>query len=166
MICNFLNLRGPRPVSFQGRINGAKGMWTISEPYGTNNTDVWIQITTSQLKVVPQAEDWNDECDRWVFELVKYNPEPRASNLHIDFVPILLDRGVRENDIRQLIRDQLTLDFETFFDTLDDPCALRRRVAEAFAAKETRNRDSGILWIAGMPVDDNEKVINLLDAGF
>lgn len=78
-LCEDLGIKGVRPIAFQGRINGCKGVWMISAPYDTTEAKHlkrWIHMSESQRKVMPRDEDFSNsrEIDRWSFEL--------ASTLH------------------------------------------------------------------------------------
>ncbi|KAJ9629539.1 hypothetical protein H2203_001913 [Taxawa tesnikishii (nom. ined.)] len=131
-ICKELGIVGNRPVSFQGRINGCKGMWTISAPYDSTDPkaqEIRIEIRDSQKKVIPRPADLDPatcEAGRWTFELLRHSAPCRPAALHIDFMPILEDRGIARETIRQVIKTQLDLDFEEFMSAIDDPLKLRR----------------------------------------
>jgi hypothetical protein len=76
-LCEDLGIKGVRPVPFQGRINGCKGVWMISAPYDTTDPKHlkrWIHMSESQRKVMPRHEDFSNSCEisRWSFKLVKY----------------------------------------------------------------------------------------------
>jgi len=82
------------PVAFQGRINGAKGMWNVSAQYSTSDpehTAIWIEIRDSQLKVKTRAADGDlARCEqgRWRFDVKNYSRPAKASHLHKDFFRI------------------------------------------------------------------------------
>ncbi|KAL1594352.1 hypothetical protein SLS60_010112 [Paraconiothyrium brasiliense] len=109
-----LNSDEPMPSAFQARIGGAKGVWMISgEPYSASadDHDIWIQISESQLKFKPHREDRSDGLEydplRLTFEYVNHSRRPVPSELHISFIPILVDRGVPRNHIADLMVEQL-----------------------------------------------------------
>ncbi|KAF2148322.1 hypothetical protein K461DRAFT_324684 [Myriangium duriaei CBS 260.36] len=167
-ICERLNLSRPWPVAFQGRLNGAKGIWTIAAPYDTQD-GIWIDVNESQLKVKPREADLDDrtcEPGRWTFELVAYSTMPSASYLYLDFLPILEDRGVKREIIIGIIAQQLNMDFDGLMQSLKSSSDLRTWMATSFASKETRDRENGIAWVAGLPKEDHEKAVLLLDNGF
>ncbi|KAJ4359880.1 uncharacterized protein N0V89_000436 [Didymosphaeria variabile] len=104
----------PMPSAFQARIGGAKGVWMISgEPYSASADDhkIWIQISESQLKFKPPREDRSDglasDPHRLTFEYVNHSRPPVPSELHISFIPILVDRGVPKDHIADLMVEQL-----------------------------------------------------------
>ncbi|KAF1343873.1 RNA dependent RNA polymerase-domain-containing protein, partial [Delphinella strobiligena] len=171
-MCTLLGLSGTRPVTFQGRINGCKGMWTISAPYDStdpDHQDVWIEITESQQKIVPRGQDRNPstcDADRWTFDLVDYSTPPTPSNLYLDFMPILEDRHVPRGSLCGIVRTQLDMDFEDLFRKLDDHSQLREWVHSQFASLEESNRLTGIKWEGAFPSETLQKVILLLDSEF
>lgn len=171
-MCNILGLSGIKPVTFQGRINGCKGMWTISAPYDStdpHHQDVWIQITDSQQKIFPRGQDLDPstcDADRWTFDLVKYSTPPTMSNLYLDFMPILEDRHVPRDRICEIVTTQLEMDFKHLFNALDSPAQLRRWVHSQYASLEENSRLKGITWDRAFPSETFEKVIFLLDSGF
>lgn len=168
-ICERLNLSGNRPVAFQGRINGAKGMWFISAPYDSEDESIWIKINPSQRKVYPRDSDRKSstcEPGRWALDVVTTADMPKSSCLHIDFLPILEDRGVPREVLIDVVDKQLELDFGNFFKALEDPVLLRKWFSSALAGKEIRNREMGIGWAGGMPDEELEKAIFLMESGF
>ncbi|KAG9952740.1 hypothetical protein KCU85_g1739, partial [Aureobasidium melanogenum] len=170
-ICEILGIKGVRPVAFQGRINGCKGVWMISAPYDTTESKhwrKWIQMTESQRKVIPRDEDLTNSCepDRWSFELVKFSSLPKPSTLNLDFIPILEDRYVSRDILKQVIETQLELDFSAFLDSLNDPINLRRWLHSEFSGMEELNRKFGIKEAGNFPSDWVEKSILLLESGF
>lgn len=170
-LCEDLGIKGVRPVAFQGRINGCKGVWMISAPYDTTepkHLKRWILMSESQRKVMPRDEDFSNSCeiDRWSFELVKYTAPPKPSTLSLDFFPILHNRHVSRDTLRQVIESQLEMDFSAFFESLDDPVSLRRWLHFEFGGMEEMNRKLGIREAGNFPSDWVEKSILLLESGF
>lgn len=171
-ICLALGWTDVRPAAFQGRINGCKGMWFISAPYDTTDPahkDVWIEIGKSQRKVEPRQEDLdNSSCpeDRWTFELVKCSGPPCVSNLYLDFLPILQDRHISQDIICTIVKDQLDLDFEGLFNSLDSSPRLRSWIHSQAAMLEEQNRAAGIEMSGSFPLSNAERIIMLLESGF
>lgn len=171
-LCEKLGLKGHRPVTFQARINGCKGMWTISAPYDSKNPfhrSRWIEIRQSQRKVIPPTEDLHDlacEEGRWTFELVKANGPCRASSLHMDFIPILEDRGVPRKILHHIVSTQLEEDFEELLESMEDSVALRGWLSSKYSMVENDAHGNGIEWEAGFPRFACDKAIYLLESGF
>jgi len=119
--------RDPIPSAFQGRIGGAKGMWYISsDPSDGDPNDIWIQVTESQLKFPFHDEDISETGDpiRTTFEFLKYTYKPIPSNLHISFIPILVDRGVHLQTIENIIVEHLNEEREELIQVLSSPIRL------------------------------------------
>lgn len=170
-LCENLGIKGVRPVAFQGRINGCKGVWMISAPYDTTDQKHrkrWIHMTDSQRKVTPRDEDLTSNCEpnRWSFELVKYTSTPKPSTLNLDFIPILQNRHVSRDTLQQVIETQLEMDFTAFLESLNDPISLRRWLNSEFSGMEEINRNLGIREAGNFPSDWVEKSILLLESGF
>lgn len=125
-------------------------------------------MTESQRKVIPRDEDLTNSCepDRWSFELVKFSSLPKPSTLNLDFIPILEDRYVSRDILKQVIETQLELDFSAFLDSLNDPINLRRWLHSEFSGMEELNRKFGIKEAGNFPSDWVEKSILLLESGF
>lgn len=168
-ICQQLGLSGNRPVAFQARINGAKGMWFISAPYDSEDDSIWIKINSSQRKVHFRESHLRAatcEPGRWALDVVTCTSMPRTQCLHIDFLPILEDRGVPREVLVDVVDQQLEIDFRNFSEAIADPVLLRKWVSRALSGKEIRNREMGIGWVGGLPDEDLEKAIFLLECGF
>ncbi|THY88603.1 hypothetical protein D6C95_07026 [Aureobasidium pullulans] len=170
-LCENLGIKGVRPVAFQGRINGCKGVWMISAPYDTTDQKHpkrWIHMTDSQRKVTPRDEDLTSNCEpnRWSFELVKYTSTPKPSTLNLDFIPILQNRHVSRVTSQQIIETQLEMNFTAFLESLNDPISLRRWLNSEFSGMEEINRNLGIREAGNFPSDWVEKSILLLESGF
>tara|TARA_R110002003_G_scaffold130_13_gene12245 strand:- start:289 stop:3225 length:2937 start_codon:yes stop_codon:yes gene_type:complete len=157
----------PLPSAMQGRIGGAKGIWTISaEPQTRENShkDVWIEITDSQLKFQPPWEDCADDrpfnTHRLTFNLVNYSHDTVSTDLHISFIPILVDRGVPRDVIAKFMIDRLDDEREELMGMISDPVRLHNWIAKQGAAAEDSR------WLAALPLSLPEKVKHLLRSGF
>ncbi|KAH0138600.1 hypothetical protein KCU67_g15430, partial [Aureobasidium melanogenum] len=157
-LCEELGIKGVRPVAFQGRISGCKGVWMISAPYDTTEPKhrrKWIHMTESQRKVIPRDEDLTKSCepDRWSFELVKFTSPPKPSTLNLDFIPILKNRHVSKDTLQEVIESHSEMDFSPFLDSLTDPLSLRRWLHSEFSGMEELNRKLGIKEAGNFPSD-------------
>ncbi|KAF2828010.1 hypothetical protein CC86DRAFT_438904 [Ophiobolus disseminans] len=160
----------PFPSAIQGRIGGAKGMWIISgEPQtrSPEDLDVWIEITDSQLKFEPPWEDRADDRrfnkHRLTFNLLKYSQAASATDLHISFIPILVDRGVLKSVVAKLMTDRLDDERRALLDMVSDPVTLYNWVTREGAA----TKDAGnVRWQAALPLSLPDKVKHLLRSGF
>ncbi|KAF2086382.1 hypothetical protein K490DRAFT_66937 [Saccharata proteae CBS 121410] len=165
------SLPGPVPSAVQGRIGGAKGVWIISASTDTTDPehlDHWIEISDSQLKFKPHPRDDCDETydqNRLLFEPLASSAPPSSSSLNKAFFPILLDRGIPKERLRDLVTMCLHRNREALLDAVqsDD---LRRWVNSQNSLNEERNRDGMMTWQGGLPMPLGEKVVLLLESGF
>ncbi|KAG8629857.1 hypothetical protein KVT40_001476 [Elsinoe batatas] len=168
-ICERLNITGNRPSAFQGRINGAKGMWFLSGPYDSSRQEITIDVAPSQRKVHARECDLDSttaEPGRWTLDIVTFSSTLNSQSLHVDFIPILEDRGVPRDVLIDVVNQQLTLDFGKFTEALEDPVELRKWISGNLSSKEMKNREDRIEWTGGLPDEDVEKAIYLLESGF
>jgi hypothetical protein len=161
--------REPIPSVFQGRIGGAKGIWMVCGEPSTSNAmelEIWIEITPSQLKFEFHEEDRFDDLMfdeiRLTFEHVDHSSKPGASDLHISFIPILVDRGVSPQIIASLIISRLDLEREELLQVLPKPNKLYHwlyRLSRSIT-------DEDVPWQAAMPQSLPNKISHLLETGF
>ncbi|KAF1914659.1 RNA dependent RNA polymerase-domain-containing protein [Ampelomyces quisqualis] len=160
----------PLPSAFQGRIGGAKGMWMLSaEPHTRDpaHLAIWIDVTDSQEKFTRAHADLADNRPynphRLTFNHVNHTFVHGARDLHISFIPILVDRGVSRDVIAGLMRNRLDQDREQLMDMLDDPVRLHNWITKQGSATPPQ----GILpWQAALPLAVAERVKLLLRTGF
>jgi len=102
------------PCMFQGRIQGAKGVWIIdaldehleSDQRGLN---FWIEIIDSQLKFNPHPIDsFEPDAARVTLEVNKYPKKLQPASLNFQLIPILESRGVKQKVFVRLLREDLT----------------------------------------------------------
>jgi hypothetical protein len=156
------------PSAFQGRIGGAKGMWTVSgESFSKDPKDleVWIQISETQLKFQPHKHDLLGESFdplRLTFEVTNYSKAPCAHELHMAYIPILIDRGVPCDTIATMMTTQLNADRDELLDALADP----PRLYDWLHRNGATISSSDISWHTGLPVALEQKIKLMLEAGF
>jgi hypothetical protein len=155
---------GPLPSAFQGRIAGAKGLWMISAESFTKDPKHlahWIQISASQWKFNPPTD--KSLHHHRTFELSNYSSPPSSSELHISFIPILIDRGVPKEVIASLMFDCLESERKKLLELLPDSI----RMYDWVHRNGTKTRVGGEApWQAALPVSLEEKVKLLLESGF
>jgi len=154
----------PLPSAFQGRIAGAKGLWFISaEPFTKDpeHLKLWIKINASQRKFRPH-ESLDHEHHR-TFELSNHSHQPTPSELHISFIPILVDRKVPMQVIDGLMNDCLEAERSKLLDLLPDTAKTYGWVHRNGTKTQT---GKDVPWQAAMPVSLEEKVKLLLESGF
>jgi hypothetical protein len=156
------------PAAFQARIGGAKGLWAVStEPYSSeSSTSRWIEIKESQLKFAPHMEDnFNESYDRLrlTFEIVNYSKSPPPSDLHLSFIPILVDRGVPKDDIADIMEQSMDADRKTILEILPDTV----RVYDWVHKEGARTEDSETMrWQAALPLALGDRLNFMLESGF
>lgn len=157
------------PSAFQGRIRGAKGMWMVSAEAHTRDQahlDVWIEISDSQSKFEPTEADESDatyNAHRLTFNHVQHSSVNGSTDLHISFIPALVERGVEKAVIANLMNKHLDMERKQLLEMLTEPVKLHNWVTKQGSAAPV----SGILqWQAALPVATAERVKFLLRAGF
>ncbi|KAF1829490.1 hypothetical protein BDW02DRAFT_146045 [Decorospora gaudefroyi] len=155
---------GPLPSAFQGRIAGAKGLWMISaesftkDPY---HLDLWIKINDSQWKFNPPRKE--SVHHHRTFELSDYSSAPSPSELHISFIPILVDRGVPRDVIAGLMFECMETERKKLLELLPDSV----KVYDWVHRNGTKSRAGGeVRWQAALPVSLEERLKLLLESGF
>ncbi|KAF2168282.1 hypothetical protein M409DRAFT_21720 [Zasmidium cellare ATCC 36951] len=165
--------RTDMPSAVQCRIAGSKGIWyrRLRQAGHTDEHDECpshhIKIARTQIKVL---RDSLLDCDpgTLVLNVLKANSPARRSLLHIGFLPILLDRGVPREAIFQPIRENIQRHFEELHMALKStkPTPLRRWMHAQNEIWEERSRSGGIRTLAGFPQAREERIVQLLEAGF
>lgn len=157
----------PFPSAFQGRIRGAKGMWMVSAEAHTRDQehkDIWIEISDSQSKFKPHQEDEDDRtfnAHRLTFNHVNHSFVNGSTDLHISFIPILVNRGVERDVIADFMIRRLDVERRQLLDRLFNSVALHNWVM-----KESSAISGVVPWDAALPVTLSEKVKLLLRVGF
>ncbi|KAI8932824.1 hypothetical protein NX059_010307 [Plenodomus lindquistii] len=159
----------PLPSAFQGRVRGAKGMWMVSAEAHTRDeehTSIWIEITDSQSKFEPCQDDRNDSSynrHRLTFNYVQHSFVNGSTDLHISFIPILVNRGVKRDVIAEFMIKHLDVERKQLLEMLTEPVKLHNWVTKQGSTPPA----SGIVpYEAGLPIALSEKVKLLLRAGF
>jgi hypothetical protein len=162
----------PMPSAFQARIGGAKGVWMISgEPSSATDHDreIWIEISKSQSKFKPHKEDRSTSADlkpdplRLTFEYVNHSRRPVPSELHISFVPILVDRGVPKNVIAELMIDRLDAERNELIQMLPNAERMYHWVHQEGRSNPGLESPQ---WQEGMYQSLPEQIKHLLESGF
>lgn len=159
----------PMPSAFQGRIAGAKGIWMVSAEPSTIRSekyDIWIQISASQRKFISHQEDRMNnpasDTHRLTFEYLKHSRSPVQSELHISFIPILIDRGVPCDVVTSLITEQLDAERKELLQILPTEQRLYNWIHQ-----EGPNSTSEIpRWHAGMHKSLPDRIKHLIESGF
>lgn len=159
------------PPVLQIRTAGSKGLWYIDNEsdsvFAGKPPGPLIHLANSQVKILRDTLEGCDD-ETLTVGVVKANPGGRPSILHMLFLPILIDRGVPLQAICELVSDQVRDELDGFLDALRKPGGLPIR--QWFASRqdffETMRRDSEIETLAGFPISREERMIQMLEAGF
>lgn len=167
--CKATDSKEPLPSALQGRIGGAKGLWTVcGEPSTTDPSElaIWIEVTESQQKFQPHDEDLRDDLNydihRLTFDYVNHSSRPSPAPLHISFIPILADRGVPQNDIAKLAKACLDAERQKLLETLLEPVKLYHWLHQYAGS----GNGEDLSWDAGLPRSMSSRIGCLLQSGF
>ncbi|KAG9191956.1 hypothetical protein G6011_10690 [Alternaria panax] len=152
---------GPLPSAFQGRIGGAKGLWMISAESFTKDPQhlkYWIKINRSQWKFHPPLDQSHHHR---TFEVSNYSSTPSPSELHISFIPILIDRGIKREVVAGLMKESLDTERSKLLELLPDPVKIYDWVHRNGTKAQTEPS-----WQGALPISLEEKVKFMLESGF
>lgn len=157
------------PTAIQARFNGAKGVWYRSCSFADATEDdwkVWIEVTPSQRKFPQHDEDTDQSYDplRFTFEVLKWTAGCTSSALNLAFIPILEDRGVELDVLKSVASDQIRAEECEILEAIKSPQLLLQWVYRHFSVLEKR-RAGGVVWSAGMPRSDVEKLVYFIQHG-
>jgi hypothetical protein len=165
----------PLPAAIQGRIGGAKGVWVRSGPADSTtaeDTAVWIKIRKSQLKFAPHESDTDEKCDphRWTFEVSHWTDshthDSSVSGLHMDMIPLLVDRGVPVESLEAVVSEALLAQHENITDVLNDRTKTRYWLRDQEGSMEDSMEEKDIDTGSALPISLVGKAKYLLEHGF
>ncbi|KAI9682554.1 MAG: hypothetical protein M1829_000347 [Trizodia sp. TS-e1964] len=156
------------PSAFQGRIAGAKGLWIVNpDPKKDENRPRrWIEISDSQEKFKKHWEDFETPDEgRVTLEVNKWSKPLEAASLSKQYIPILIDRGVKVAALGKLLADDLNNRSTKQRVSLADPVLFRKwNQDNCMASIESIKQPSDIQL--GIPESRSEKINFLLESGF
>ena len=168
-IAQMLGIQGQVPCVFQGRIGGAKGVWmvdAIDENLPIFRRKFWIEITDSQLKFEGHLRDkLSPDPARVTFEVHDHSTPVSSSSLNLQLMPILIDRGVRAEELARLLQEDLTGKVANLEAAMDSRVALRKWNQENDSVTGDRVRYGGVKMIGGLPYSLAEKVNWAVEVG-
>ena len=157
------------PSVVQARVFGAKGVWyrddRDSNPSEDEPSVSLIDIAKSQLKVKQSAE----ECDpeKLTFNVVNFSRPAQTSRLHVDHLPVLLDRHVPWKAIETTARRSVNAETNKLLSALNDRHLLRLWIHSHNVFREERNRESGTFdTLGGFPMSREERAVHMIQSGF
>lgn len=135
-VWSILREAGPFPSLFQARLGPWKGVWTVCSHTDTSSEDIWIEVSPSQKKFRLHEQDMHDTTyqhpERLTFEVLQWSHMPVESCLHIDYLPLLEDRGVPREALEVLVKHMLDEHREELENALDSPPALYKWIEDNF----------------------------------
>ncbi|KAE8359838.1 RNA dependent RNA polymerase-domain-containing protein [Aspergillus caelatus] len=173
-ICDSLGITGTTPSAFQGRIAGAKGLWMVDKHDSNISTgsNVWIQISDSQLKIEPHPAGWQEPVDeaKLTFEVVKWSKPLHTVDLNTQLLAILEHGGHIREYVADLTRAGIRAVYEDFATVVqsDSPVLCRSLIQKIRPPAESSNIAMlhKVRRLDEWTADDAEAVIRLTEAGF
>ena len=155
------------PSAFQARFAGAKGLWPCDMSGQTipgTQRDIWIEITSSQVKFASHDIDkYNPDPARVTFEVNDYSKRLTPAALNFQLLPILLHQGVEYDVFRRLLQEDLTRKIDDLEQAMKHPVTLRKWVQDKNSTTNERIGFQGINMRGGLPSTLSEVVNFLLE---
>ncbi|CUS10551.1 unnamed protein product [Tuber aestivum] len=152
------------PTAVQARLGGAKGVWMVDTSIDWSSDEISIQVTESQLKYKGDADD--QDWARMTLDILHISHEPRPTTINIQLIPILENRGVPFQALKELAEEHLEEDLDELFKVIDKPVELRKWIYDRGGVGAGRISYKGIQATGSMPSTKHEMAILLLESGF
>jgi hypothetical protein len=160
------------PSGFQARIAGAKGYWIVDVKDVSDKA--YIEIYPSQLKWEGRTssiiEQLMSDPGHRTFEVLGWTKPATSAALNLQFIPILEDRGHNPKKMRQalsrLLENGLTHEIGRQRAAMDNRQAFRKWARDMDSGLVDRIKHGEVLYRAGLPIANGEKINLLLDSGF
>lgn len=149
------------PTAVQARLGGAKGVWMVDPRVDLNSQEVYIKVTESQLKYKGYNDD--DDWARLTLDVLAASHDPRPATINTQLIPILEDRGVPFETLRELLEEHLERDLEELFSIIDKPSELRGWMYDQGNVWKDRVTSKTVVAWGGIPVAKQEVAIMLLE---
>lgn len=151
------------PSAVQGRLGSAKGMW-LTDMTDLSHVD-WIETYPKQEK---WKCNWADE-DHRTLEIRSYSTDLTSANLNRQFLPILEDRAIDVERIRQVFIRNMVLKSDEENEDLKlalQHLELFRKWIRESKSNSLRLWNRGIPFLAGLPENNEDMMSFLIDGGF
>lgn len=149
------------PTAVQARLGGAKGIWMVDPEGDWNSEDVYIRVTTSQLKY--KGHDNDGDWARLTLDVLAASHDPTPATINMQLIPILEDRGIPFATLKELLEDHLEKDLEELFRIVDEPVELRRWMYDRGNVGRERMMAKTIATLGAVPATRQEIAILLLE---
>lgn len=147
------------PTAVQARLGGAKGVWMVDPSVDFDSEEVYIKVTESQLKY--KGHDGDDDWARLTLDVLTTSHDPTPATINTQLIPILEDRGVPFETLRELLEEHLERDLEELFRIIDKPSELRGWMHNR-VWKDRVTAKTVVTW-GGLPAARQEIAIMLLE---
>ncbi|MCJ1346686.1 hypothetical protein MMC31_004904, partial [Peltigera leucophlebia] len=158
------------PGVFQGRIASAKGIWMVDaldEKPSKDDGEFWIEVTDSQLKFEGHLEDCiYPEKERITFEVSSFSKKLSSASLNFQLIPILLNRGVPEDTLKDLLQADLKDRVGQLEEAMASGLSLRKWNQETNPIMSERSVSGSIEILGGLPASTPEKINWFVEQGF
>jgi hypothetical protein len=158
------------PCGFQGRLGEAKGFWSID--HRDRGAKDWIEVYDSQRKWERSTKRGgeSDDPSHRTFEVNRPSGPLKSANLNLQLLPLLMDRAkdrpAMRKAISQLLERGLNEALETLQAGMNDGPSLRQWTRDANSNMKERLKAGVVPFRAGLPVNTEERLNMMLDAGF
>ncbi|PSR80894.1 RNA dependent RNA polymerase-domain-containing protein [Coniella lustricola] len=158
------------PTAVQGRFGSAKGMWIVATDLKDDDTAIWIETYPSQRKW--ELEPSSAPTEHRTLEVHGYSLPPRPARFNLQLLPVLEDRAVDKQAMRQavgdLLQENLQKDLAGQKKALQSPLQFRQWCHEnpASGLRQDRVLHGYVLKQGSAPKEDQELMNTMLDAGF
>jgi len=149
------------PTAVQARLGGAKGVWMVDPSIDWSSDEVSIKVTESQLKYNGYADD--QDWARMTLDILHISHEPRAATINLQLIPILENRGVPFQALKELTEEHLEEDLGELFQVVDKPVELRKWIYDRGSVGKERISYKGIQTTGSIPSTKHEMAILLLE---
>jgi len=127
--------------------------------------DIWIEVADSQRKFVPHVDDKDEskyDPERLTFEVLSWARTPVKSNLYMDYLPILENRGVSRHVLKKFVEDALEHEKDRFLSALKDEVSLLKWIQdESFSSRA--GSTASIRWRGDFPWARGDRAKMLLE---
>lgn len=149
------------PTAVQARLGGAKGVWMVDSTVDLNSEEIYIKVTKSQLKY--KGYDNDDDWARLTLDVITTSHDPKPATINNQLIPILEDRGVPFETLRELLEEHLERDLEELFSVVDKPSELRGWMYDRGNVWKDRITAKTVVAWGGIPAARQEVAIMLLE---
>ena len=121
--------------------------------------DIWIEVTTSQLKFQGHPVDaYDPQSHRLTFEVISWSRKLRPSVLNFPLMPILVQGGIPQQVFSHLLEADLTAKVSGLEAAVDSGVGVRKWTQDNGNVAAERGRQKGIEMLGGIPDHRLERI--------